>query len=38
MEITGIYQPIRVENEALIADKIVGMSAVELLFILAVAF
>jgi hypothetical protein len=35
MEITGIYQPVRVENEVLLADKIGGLSAIELLFILA---
>jgi transcriptional regulator with GAF, ATPase, and Fis domain/NAD-dependent dihydropyrimidine dehydrogenase PreA subunit len=35
MEITGIYQPVRVENEVLIVDKIGVMSAIELLFILA---
>jgi transcriptional regulator with GAF, ATPase, and Fis domain/polyferredoxin len=35
MEITGIYQSVKVENEVLIADKIEGMSAIELLFILA---
>jgi hypothetical protein len=35
MEITGLYQPVRVENKVLIADKIGGMSAIELLFILA---
>jgi len=35
MEITGIYQPVRVGNEVLIADKIGVMSAIELLFILA---
>ncbi len=35
MEITGIYQPVNVENEVLITDKIGGLSAIELLFILA---
>jgi hypothetical protein len=35
MEITGIYQPVRVGNEVLLTDKIGGMSAIELLFILA---
>ncbi|MFV1975843.1 MAG: sigma 54-interacting transcriptional regulator [Candidatus Scalindua sp.] len=35
METTGIYQPVRVENEVLLADKIGSMSAIELLFILA---
>ncbi len=35
LEITGIYQPVKVENKALIANKIGGMSALELLFILA---
>jgi DNA-binding NtrC family response regulator/CRP-like cAMP-binding protein/NAD-dependent dihydropyrimidine dehydrogenase PreA subunit len=35
MEITGIYQPVRVESDVLIANKIGVMSAIELLFILA---
>ncbi|GAX60831.1 transcriptional regulator [Candidatus Scalindua japonica] len=35
MELTGIYQPVRVENEVLIAEKIEGISAIELLFIFA---
>jgi len=35
IEITGVYQPVRAQNEVLIADKIGVMSAIELLFILA---
>ncbi|MBC8550683.1 MAG: hypothetical protein H8D23_13650, partial [Candidatus Brocadiales bacterium] len=35
MEITGIYHPVRVENEVLITEKIGVLSAIELLFILA---
>ena len=35
MEITGIYQPVRVESDILIANKIGVMSAIELLFIVA---
>ncbi len=35
IEIAGVYQPVRAENEVLIADKTGVMSAIELLFILA---
>ncbi|MHC4138782.1 MAG: sigma 54-interacting transcriptional regulator [Planctomycetota bacterium] len=35
MEMTGIYQSGRVENEVLLADKIWSITAIELLFILA---
>ena len=35
MEITGFYQPVGIGDEALIADKTVSISAIELLFILA---
>lgn len=35
IELTGIYQSVRVENEVLLADKIGGLSAIELLFLLA---